>query len=134
MTGAKSKAEQIAMKLTVVLVPLILVGCTVVMFTGNVEIQLKEESLTVDATYWHELSVEYEDIDSVEYFVEYDIGYRQSGFGSARLSLGNFENEAHGKYTLYSYNGCDAMIIIKSQGKVTFAAARVIVPLPSSRG
>ncbi len=117
-TADKSKAEKIAIKVSAVIVPLILIGCAVLLFTGEVEVQFQEDGLIVDTTYWNALSVDYDAIDSVEYLEDLDIGFRVSGVGSARLSAGNFENDVFGKYTLYSYNGCDAMVIVKSQGKV----------------
>ena len=45
---------------------------------------------------------------------EVNIGARQIGFGSPRLSLGIFKNEEFGSYTLYSYTGGSSYIVIKS--------------------
>jgi hypothetical protein len=40
------------------------------------------------------------------------------GFSSARLSMGLFQNDEFGTYTIYSYNACDSMILFRSAGKV----------------
>ncbi len=113
-----SKGERIAMKISAIVIPLILIGCTILMFTGSIETKLDEDSLELKATYFEAISVDYDAIEEIEYRDSFDVGVRTYGFGSAKLSLGTFKNEEFGRYTLYAYNWCDAMVIVKSQGKV----------------
>ena len=82
-----------------------------------------EEALQIQASYWKDLTVNYEEIDSVTYAEQWDHGMRFSGFGSARLLMGTFENDEVGHYTLYSYAGCDAAIVIESQGRLLVLGA-----------
>ena len=110
----KSKSERIAVKISMIFVPLILVGVMILMFTGNIQYEFTEDCLEIDATYWQYSTVGYEFIDSVEFRENFDVGIRNYGFNSAKLSLGNFRNDEFGNYTLYAYNKCDSAVVIKS--------------------
>lgn len=110
----KSKSEKAAIKITAVFVPLILIGVAVLMFTGNIQYEFTEDSLKIDATYGDYSVVGYELIDTVEYREDFDFGARNFGFGSAKLSLGNFRNDEFGNYTLYAYTGSDSAVVVKS--------------------
>ena len=101
-----------------ILVVAILIFTAFITFTGKLEMKYDKNSFTVDSSYWNELTVEYDAIDSVEYRENFDRGTRQNGFGSAKLLTGMFYNEEFGSYTLYSYTKCDSAVIIKSDGKV----------------
>ncbi len=88
----------------------------VTMFTGNITLHYGETSFEVEATYWSDLEVDYAAIESIEY-LDYVIGGgRESGFGSARLELGLFENARFGRYTRYCYTSCDACVAMKVNG------------------
>ena len=110
----KTKAEKIAVKITAIFVPLILVGVCILMFTGSIQYEFTEDSLKIDATYWKYSTVGYEFVDSVEFRENFDFGSRNYGYGSAKLSLGNFKNDEFGNYTLYAYTKCDSAVVIKS--------------------
>ncbi|MBQ2651559.1 MAG: SdpI family protein [Clostridia bacterium] len=94
----------------VLIVILLLVA--LLMFTGDIEVTLGADALTIDATYWHSLEVEYAAIDSIEYRTDLAAGLRTNGFGSARLHMGLFTNAELGNYTRYAYVGSDASILI----------------------
>ena len=89
----------------------------VICFTGDIEIRYDDTSFTVGASYWADLTVEYEAIDSVEYQETFDRGYRINGFGSPKLSMGLFENDEFGRYTLYSYTESDDCVVMRVGGK-----------------
>ena len=118
-TLATKKDKIIGIVCTAV-VTVLLIGVGILMFTGDVEYSLGDDALTVEATYYESSTVKYADIDSVELCEDLDIGARQMGFGSARLSLGIFKSDDLGTYTLYSYSGADAHVIIRS-GERTLA-------------
>lgn len=103
--------------ITAIFLPLILVGVAIVMFTGTVETSFGTDSFTVDATYYGEAKVAYDAIDSAVYRTDFDGGVRVSGFGSARLSLGNFQCDELGRYTLYAYTGFDECVVLTSGDK-----------------
>ncbi len=108
----KTKFDKVMIAVASVIVPLILIGAVILMFTGNVRVTCDDTALTVSATYGDDITVSYADIDSVEYREDFDAGVRVSGFGSARLLLGTFENEEFGPYTLYAYNPCEAAVVL----------------------
>lgn len=114
----RSRMERTALKISAVIVPLILIGVLVVMFTGNIRYEFTEDCLKIDATYGQYATVGYEFIDSIELRDHFDFGVRNYGFGSARLSLGNFVNDEFGNYTLYAYTACNSAVVIKSGERI----------------
>lgn len=108
----KTKADKIALRISTIVVPLILVGVAVLMFTGNISYTLEDGKLEITATYHSDLTVELDTVDSVTLVEEFEGGFRQIGFASARLSLGQFTNDDLGSYTCYRYVGCDRVIVL----------------------
>ncbi len=118
------KGDKVALWITAIMVPLILVGVSVLMFTGDIGVTYKETEFTITTSFWEDLTVSYDEVDSIEFRESYDMGTRVSGFGAARLSLGNFKNDEFGKYTLYAYTGCKACIVIRSGERVLVLTAK----------
>ena len=94
---------------------LILVGF--LLFSGDITVTPGETTFTIEASYSPDLTIAYEDIDTIEYREHDDVGSRTYGYGSARLLTGSFRNEEFGDYTRYSYTRCDACIVLTSKGK-----------------
>lgn len=107
------KSDKVAIWITAIAVPLILIGTTVLMFTGNIEVTYTDTDFKINATYMDDLTVPYEDVDSVEYRESFDVGVREMGFGSPRLSMGTFKNEEFGRYTIYAYTQGDGAVVLK---------------------
>ena len=112
-----TKKDKIIGIVCTIVVVILLIGVGILMFTGNVEYSLGDDALTVEATYYEGSTVKYADIDSVELCEDLDIGARQMGFASAKLSLGIFKSDDLGTYTLYSHSGADAHVVIRSGDK-----------------
>ncbi len=119
-----SKAYKVGKIVALIVVPIILVGVAVLMFTGDVTCTFGETSFTVDSIYYDASTVAYEDITSVNYTADLSIGTRTFGFASARLSLGSFQNEELGSHTRYTYNGCKDQIIIRVEEKILVINAK----------
>ena len=115
---SQNKSEKIAVRITAVVVPLILVGVALLMCTGDIEVTCKDTAFTIHATYWTDLEIDYSEIDAIAYRKDLDVGVRTSGFGSPRLSMGIFQNDEFGSYTLYAYTGATEHIVLTS-GKKT---------------
>ena len=115
-----TKKDKIIGIVVTIVITILLVGVGILMFTGDVTAIAGENALVIEATYYDDLTLTYDKIDSVELCEDLDIGARQMGFGSARLSLGIFKSDALGTYTLYSYSGADAHVVIRS-GERTLA-------------
>lgn len=89
----------------------------VMLFSGSIKIELYESYLKASASSWatQSMEVEYEDITSIDYVSDIDIGSRTWGVGSAAIQAGNFKNEIYGKYKLYSYTNCDEYIVLDTK-------------------
>ncbi|MBR2040679.1 MAG: SdpI family protein [Clostridia bacterium] len=114
----KTKGEKFAVRITAIIVPIILIGVAFLMFTGDINVEFKTDSFEIVASYYDDLEIKYDNIDSVEYRENFDAGYRSYGFSSARLSLGIFQNEEFDLYTRYSYTGVKKVVVLKSDEKV----------------
>lgn len=99
-------------KVTGIFLIVLLAFVAVMMFTGDIEFTCGEESLVIKADYWGDMTIAYDDIESMEYLEIDDKGSRTNGFGSARLLMGTFRNDEYGYFTRYSYTKCDTGIAI----------------------
>ena len=118
INAPKTKTEKVAVKFTAITVPLILVVVLILMFTGSIQFEFSEDNLAVNATYYEDICINYDEIDSVELRDAFDFGVRKMGYGSAKLSMGVFQNDEFGAYTLYAYTGSKAAVVIKDEDKV----------------
>ena len=109
VSNAYSK-KTIAIVISVICI--ILAFCVVLMFTGDIKVNLGDDSLEIVASYHADESIPYADIDSVEYRENSDKGTRVMGFGSPRLLMGAFKNDEFGVFTRFSYTKCKSDIII----------------------
>ena len=96
---------------------LILVFVLVMLFSGKVETTFSDDAFTIKASYYDDLTVFYDRIESVEYRDGNVPGSRVFGVGSFRLLLGSFENEEFGNYTRYTYYHPEACVVLKVNGK-----------------
>ena len=101
--------------LTAALLLILFVG--VMLFTGDIHVTFGQDSFTIEASFYDDLTVAYDSIDALE-FREGDVdGERVWGVGSFRLLLGNFRNEEFGSYTRYTYYRPQACVILSCYGK-----------------
>lgn len=114
----KSKNEKIFLIINTIFLAIILVGVTVFMFTGNIKYQCTDNSLKIEADYWSDLEINYDNIESIEYRESFDSSIRTNGLGTARLAIGNFRNDEFGDYTRYSYAQNNSCIVLKVNGNI----------------
>lgn len=110
-------------KFSMVFTAAAIIFAAILLSTGNIEVSCGEDSFTIAAAYWQDLTVSYDDIESMQYRDEVTAGSRVGGFGSPRLLMGNFKNDEFGYYTRYSYAGCDAGIVMTVDGNVLVVSA-----------
>lgn len=106
--------------LTSVLVALAIIVAIVLVFicfTGNITVRYDNASFTIEASYWKDLTVAYDAVDAIEFHESLDPGARRNGFGTPRLSMGTFQNEAFNYYTRYAYTDCEACVVLTVSGK-----------------
>ena len=98
-------------------VGLVMVGAALLIFTAKFEITYGETSFTVDGSAVGSVTVEYDAIESVEYREAGMKSQRVMGFGDYPLQMGSFRNQELGSHSRYTYTGCDAVVVIKYDGK-----------------
>lgn len=112
--AAHSKAG----KWSMVFAAVILVGVAIVMFSGNLDMQYGEDSFTIKASYYDDLTVNYDTIQAIEYREKNVSGVRVGGFGSLRLLMGYFQNEEFGTYIRYTYYEPEACVVLTAGEKI----------------
>lgn len=102
---------------------LILVGAlafaAVAMVAGSAKVVYGEDSLTVDASFWQDMTISYDSIESVSYVTGDEMpgaGVRTYGLGNLRMLMGSFANDAYGSYTRYTYDSCDDCVVLNVSG------------------
>ena len=95
----------------------IFLGCAILLFTGDIRMRYDDASFTIAATYYGDLTVNYADIERIEYREQNTAGTRTSGFGSLRLQMGNYQNDEYGMYTRYTYTLCRACVALTVDGR-----------------
>lgn len=120
----RTKQQKRNRVLLMVMLAAILVAVAALMFGGDITYICGEDTLTIESNAASGLEVSYEDLDAIELRDTFDMGVRTMGYGSFRLSMGFFQNEELGDYTLYAYNGCDSMILLRSGEKYLAINAR----------
>lgn len=111
-------------RLSMVAVVIILIPVVAVMFTGTISCVYGDDSFTVEASFYDDLTVMYDSIDTVELRNGPIPGTREFGFGSARLLLGTFRNEEFGLHSRYTYTNCECAVVLTSDGKTLVLAGR----------
>lgn len=112
------KSDKVALWISAICVPLILVFVVIIMVVGDVNVDFGAESFTVRASFSETLTIRYDEVDSVVYRDSFDIGQREMGFGSPRLSTGVFQNEEFGRYTLYAYTNGEGCVVLRKGEEV----------------
>lgn len=87
---------------------------------GKIEYRIENTSVSAKTLLWKNLSIDLSDIESAQLRDDVDAGTRTNGFGSAKLSMGSFHNDEFGDYTLYRYNKCGTVLVLRlNDGSVT---------------
>ena len=118
------KSDKAAIWITAIFVPLILIGVTILMVTGNIAVTYGDTSFQIIASYTDDLTVSYAEVESVEYRESFDMGSREMGFGSPRLSTGTFTNDEFGRYTIYAYTQGEGAVVLKKGDQVLVIVAK----------
>ena len=90
----------------------------VVLFAGDVRFEYSASALLVNADLWSDLTIRYEDIESVELRDGAIPGSKKTGADGFRLLLGKFQNQEFGTYTRYTYRSCDMHVVLRCKSGV----------------
>lgn len=118
----KSKVDKKIAIISTVIGSLIVIGVVIMMFVGSITFTLGDDALEIDTTYGGGMSLDYDDIESIEYAEGEVPGMRVSGFASGKLLYGWFKNDELGSYTRYTYTGADSAIIIRTDDGILVIA------------
>lgn len=83
--------------------------------TGDIKINFDQDGMEIQASYWQDKAVTWDEIQRVEYLESMDLGRRTNGFGGIKLKEGHYENESLGKYLLYSYGKCETYVVLETE-------------------
>lgn len=108
---------------TVVLIAVVALLIAVMCF-GQIKYVYNSDSFTIEASFYNDMTVEYDSIDSIEIRYESVPGTRVMGFGSPRMLLGTFENEEFGQYTRYTCTSSKCSIILTSADKTLVVSGK----------
>ncbi|MBE5957273.1 MAG: DUF1648 domain-containing protein [Lachnospiraceae bacterium] len=99
-------------KAGVVITILALVFVAFALLVGKYEVNMGEDSLKIEATFWADYSVKYDEISNVEYREKDTPGSRTNGYGTPSLSMGQYSNNEFGYYTRYTYSSCNSCVVL----------------------
>ena len=105
-------------RISVVVTIIILAIAAISLFTGKFEVKFNETSFTIETACWDDVTVNYADIDSIEWREQNIKGIRTFGFGTPFIVMGECENTEFGKYTGYTYTSCDAGVVLSIDDKI----------------
>ena len=114
MMSKKTREEKRNAKAGMMVTVVICAAVAVFLLTGDVHIQINEQKMEIQGSYWMAKEILLEDINHVEYRETMTVGRRTNGVGSFRLREGNFKNIEFGNYILYSYTGCKTFVVMET--------------------
>lgn len=116
--------KSMRIKIIITIVILLLVAIFF-LYAGKVKATLTDSAITVKSTFVGGTIVPYDEITSLEYVRNFDIGTREVGMGTFKIQAGTYSND-FGKYELYSYSKVKAFIIVHhSDGVLVFNQSTV---------
>ena len=96
---------------------ILLVFVAVILFAGELEYVFKEGYLVIEADFYSDYVVNYEDVQAIEFREGNVSGTRVGGYGSLQLLMGYFQNDEFGTYTRYTYYKPEACVVVTAQGR-----------------
>ena len=116
---AMSKNMKLARNVSLTMVAVLLIGMSVFIFGfAGYEIQYDTDTFTIDATGWEDMTIRYEEIESIEYRESCSVGMRTYGFGDVPVQLGLYSNSEFGSYIRFAYAANGAAVVLKVDGQI----------------
>lgn len=86
-----------------VIIGVVVIILFIILFTGKISYKIKDDSITLRATYWFPYTILYSEIISVvELEDSISYGIRLCGLGNLKCGAGLYRNHEFGNYILYS--------------------------------
>lgn len=112
-----SKIDKKILKWSAVFLAITTLFILAILFTGDLEYTLLENSFSIKADWYSDITIRYDAIETIEYRERNVPGLRVGGFGSFKLLMGFFENEEFGTHTRYTYYDPESCIVLTVRGK-----------------
>lgn len=122
-TFSYNKSDKKGVLISLVITVVIIIGITVLMFSGKLNFAFDQDSLNVSSSIGGGIDIKYSDIESIEYRETQVDGIRIMGYASAKLLYGNFQNDEFGNYIRYTYTSSESNIILSVSGDIIVIAA-----------
>lgn len=113
-----NKSDKITLIIVSIFTAIIFIFIAVLLFTGDININLGDKSFNIEVSYWSDLQIRYDKIDRIQYREDILPGLRTNGFGSPRLSMGRFKNDEFGNYTRYTYTKNNTCIVLENNEQI----------------
>lgn len=84
---------------------------------GKVKAIIENDAITVKCTFAGSTTVPLNEITSIDYVKNFDIGKRKIGIGTIKMDAGTYKNDEFSVYKLYTYSKVDAYIIVHYDDK-----------------
>jgi uncharacterized membrane protein len=113
--------------ITAVCLSIIAVVLPWLLFSGDIDFNMSETALEIEADFCSDVTISYDSIDDIEFREVTVDGLRTSGFGSMKLLMGKFKNDEFGYYTRYTYTddaGC--VVITVGEDKLVIAGKTLV--------
>lgn len=112
-----SATDKGILKISLTALAVLLVFLAVLLFSGDLAYRFEEESFTIEADWYPDLTVRYDAIEALAYHDGNVSATRVGGFGSFRLLMGWFESEELGIHTRYTYYRPKACVILTTENR-----------------
>jgi len=119
-----SKIDKTILKFSGIFLILLIVFLVAILFTGDLEYTILENSVAIKADWYTDIIIRYDTIEAIEYREGNVPGLRVGGFGSFRLLMGFFENEEFGTHTRYTYYNPVSCIVLTVRGKAVVLSGK----------
>lgn len=113
--------------ITCVCLTALVIVLPIVLGSGDIAFNVTDTALEIDADFYNDISISYEDMDNIEFREKAADGLRANGFASMKLLMGKFKNDEFGYYTRYTYaddTGC--VVITVGEDKLVIAGKTLV--------
>jgi len=118
------KMDKKILKFSAIFLVVLLIFVILLLFTGDLEFTILEDSFSIKADWYSDITIRYDAIEAIEYRQGNVPGLRVGGFGSFRLLMGFFENEEFGTHTRYTYYDPESCIVLTVREKAVVLSGK----------
>lgn len=122
--SAMDKTSRMITRGALIFAAVILIITAIILFTGEINYIYADDSFTVTASYWNDLTVAYSEITAIELRSGNISGTRTWGLGNFRILAGTFHNDEFGSHTRYTCYKPEACVVVTCGEKTLVLSGR----------